>query len=226
VLGSGECTLGMSEPLADARLRPMQTIGYGAAALKRRIIRACSTCARTLTVATAERALGLPALHTSFDSARTAAYSAIVESARAGEDWSLLLSFDESFSPPIETRPARLRGTLRPVLIDRGRRGRIKLELRWLRPGRVGPDSSACITLGALADAARALGWRRRSVQILFTSHIGNIFRSKFRKGSLQATTDATDDKACIRDLSIEGEADSEEPPATEAELARIRSGS
>jgi hypothetical protein len=158
----GGCVFGPEEPSISEQLRPGLTAicAYDAPELNRRLLSLLRLPRRSFGIEAVEQAFSLPRLRTSYDQARTAHFSVVLQGAPANGRWRIMLDFDESFYPTDARGRPRFRGSSRPRLIDPRRRGDMRLDLVWLPQGSIPFGTPGCLSSERLIQAAQRSGWR------------------------------------------------------------------
>jgi hypothetical protein len=165
----------------------------------------------SLGIEAVERQFGLPTVTTAFDSARTASYSIILE----GGEWSALISLYETFGPDIESRPARFRGTLRPVRINPRERGDLSIGIVLL--GQIQPGHPACLSTAAIEAEARRHGWRDAGQSVAMDS--GTVTARLERGGMTLSYTPSP----CLHRVDLDQPGNPPTVSITPAESAALR---
>ena len=211
------CAEGTAEPSGSPDVRPTQraVCDYGAAEFHRRLLRLIAAREGSLDIEAIEREFGLPSVTTAFDSVRTANYSIIVEAAPGQDGWSAMISLDESFGPDIPSRPARFRGTLRPVRINPRERGDISIGIVLL--GLTRPGQPFCLSSAAIETEAHRLGWRSGGQNIAMDS--GTVTARLERGGMALSYTPAD----CVHGIDLDQPGNPRTVPITAAESAALR---
>lgn len=210
------CAEAARAPSGSAQVRPTQraVCNYGAAEFHQRLFRLIAARQGSLGIEAVERQLGLPTVTTAFDNARTANYSIILGTASGADEWSALISVDESFGPDIESRPARFRGTLRPVRINPRERGDLSIGIVLLGP--IQPGHPACLSTAAIEAEARRHGWRDGGQSAAMDS--GTV-TARLERGGLALSYTPS---ACLHRVDIDQPGNPPIVPITPAESAAL----
>lgn len=142
-------------PGAAPLLRPTPTAVcvYDLTALYRRLMPLFTARPTNWSVEYVERLLGMPPMHTSYDSARIATYSAILSGAGG---WELRVWVRDAYYP-LDARPPRFVPGPRPRLLARRRAATVKINLMLDQPGDPVPGAGGSLSVAAtLAGAVRA----------------------------------------------------------------------
>jgi hypothetical protein len=196
------CVATEAEPVNDPRLRPWlyAACAYDLAEFNRRAVSLLSLRRRDLRIERIERTFGLPEMHTNFDDPMVASYTALLSSAAERDGWRVMLSFGERFFQSRGGPRPRFRGTMRPVLIDPGRRGDIRLSLQWLLPHQFAPTS--CLSPAALAAEAKRRGWRER-FEMVMVLDAGAYQEMRLSRGGIVIAVPLGDPDGCVRTLEL-----------------------
>lgn len=168
---ASKCVEGTPEPSSAGNVRPMQTgrCPYDVHGAYARLLALLGVKEGRIDLAYVERLFGLPRLYTAYDDPLVDYHAIFLTGGAADSVWKGVLTFHEGFSP-LQTRPQRSQGSMRPRHVRKGERGDIRLSIQ-LFPLVPAQPWRGCVTLSEFERRALAAGWSHPEGPPMQTNH-------------------------------------------------------